>query len=248
MSFTAALDIIKSLVLVGKFYLLHTGKRVTMFPAGKGDPAHRLTYLLRPNVQKQDYGAAITLETPPATDVDYSSQFEVTDSDSDFVKDSDLIDLDIDHLNLIEEVSSSQQAPIRSISREDDSWSLLDRDSHSDVYGDESSSEAGQDLLDTVDSSLEDTQALTSNDENPDKTMTQDVIGDVLADSMESPIRKHHHQLQPLRLAKSWTRSTSPPSCPPACPQHLPSGGKKRLVANLKGTQRRDSFYDYLFT
>jgi len=217
-----------------------------MFPAGKGDPAHRLTYLLRPNVQKPDYGAAITLETPPATDADYSSQFEITDSDSDFVKDGDLIDLNVDHLDLIEEVSSSRRAPIRGISHEDNSWSLLNRDSDSDAYGDESNSEAGQDLPDIVDPSLEDTQALTRDDEDPDKTMTQDAIGDVPAGNMESSLKKHPHH---LHLAeRRWTRSTSSPSRSPVRPRRLPFGGKKRLIANLTGTQRRNSFYDYLFT
>jgi len=217
-----------------------------MFPTGKGDPAHRLTYLLRPNVQKPDYGAAITLETPPATDADYSSQFEITDSDSDFVKDGDLIDSDVDHLDIIEEVSSSQRAPICGISHEADSWSLFNRDSDSDAYGDESNSEAGQDLPDIVDSSLEDTQALTRDDEDPHKTMTQDAIGDIPAGNMESALKKHPHH---LRLAeRRRTRKTSSPSHSPTRPQRLPFGGKKRLIANPTGTRRRNSFYDYLFT
>lgn len=118
-----------------------------MFPAGKGGPEHRLTYLLRPNVQKPDYEVTITLETPPATDADYSSQFETTDSDSDFVKDRDIIDSDVeDHLDPIEKVSSPQHAPIHSNSHD------------IDAYGDESGSKTGQDLADTVDLSLEDTQ------------------------------------------------------------------------------------------
>jgi len=214
-----------------------------MFAAGKGDPAHRLTYLLRPNVHKPDYGAAITLETPPATDADYSSQFEITDSDSDFVKD-DLIDLDVDHLDSIEEVSSSQPAPV---SHEDDSWSLLNRDSDNDAHGDESNNETGQDLLDIV--NLEDPQALTRSDEDPDKTMVQDVIGNVSAGNMEFPLKKHPHHLQSLHPAKRrWTRCTSSSSRSPARSRHLPFGGKKRLIAGLTGAQRKNTFYDYLFT
>ncbi|KAF5351738.1 hypothetical protein D9756_007679 [Leucocoprinus leucothites] len=220
-------------------YVIHCCARYhEVVSFSKGDSDNRLTYLLRPNVQKPDYGAVTSLETPPATDADYSSQLETTDVDSDFVSDRDLIDSDAEdsannprvpvtnpssNLDSIQETSlpaSPQLPPTQVTPREDDEWSVLSGDA--DAYGDESSSEAGQDLLDSV------------------------------ASLRQSPLGRLSHHQQPLHLSgRRWTRSSSSPSRSPARMRRLASARKKRQVANMRGAQRGDSyrsFYDYLFT
>ncbi|KAH7921401.1 hypothetical protein BV22DRAFT_1072392 [Leucogyrophana mollusca] len=55
----------------------------------------RLTYLLRPNATRPDPSTAASLDTPPATDADYSSQVE---TESDFVSEGDGAESDIEVL------------------------------------------------------------------------------------------------------------------------------------------------------
>ncbi|KAJ6499357.1 hypothetical protein C8R45DRAFT_793754, partial [Mycena sanguinolenta] len=85
----------------------------------------RLTYLLRPNVNYPAYHAAVGVDTPPATDVDLSSQL---DTDSEFASDYDarseaggsIADAaDIDHI--VDVVSSLPSVPERPDL--DDDWS-----------------------------------------------------------------------------------------------------------------------------
>ncbi|KAG6920227.1 hypothetical protein DXG01_004996 [Tephrocybe rancida] len=105
----------------------------------------RLTYLLRPNVTQPDHYAPNALDTPPVTDLDYSSHPD-TESDRDGLEtDSDVEQLptgQASHLPAISEdgspVSSSEitQQPLRA---DEDAWSLI---GDTDVEGDESASEA----------------------------------------------------------------------------------------------------------
>lgn len=247
---------------------------------GKGDSNKRLTYLLRPNVRKPDYGAVKALETPPITDADSFSQLETTDIDSDLVSDRDFTDSDAErahtdeqtakpagHLGSIEEVSlpsSPHLAPKQWSSRGDDEWSMLSGDAG--TYGDDSSSEAGQDLLDSVASlSLDDTQAHTARQplvaaeapqqrQDPDETLTQDAVNlvrGVLVEGRESPLgRVSHFQQHPHLPNRRWARSTSSPSRSPVRIRRLTSARKKRQALHMRIAQRNGqrSFYDYLFT
>ncbi|KAJ3576746.1 hypothetical protein NP233_g219 [Leucocoprinus birnbaumii] len=235
----------------------------------KGDLDDRLTYLLRPNVQKPDYAAVNNLETPPVTDADYSSQLDTTDVDSDFVSDRDLIDSDVEetaanprvqttnpggHLDSIRETSLPASPHLHPALREDDEWSVLSGDAGG--FGDESSSEADADLLDSVASlSLQDTQAPAREPHDDlDTTLTQDavsVIREVLEEGRESPLERLSHHQQPAHLpGRRWVRSTSSPSRSPVRSRRIVSARKKRQLASMRGAQREShnrSFYDYLF-
>jgi len=185
-------------------YIVHCCARYhEVVSFSKGDSNERLTYLLRPNVRQPDYRATTTLETPPFTDIDNSSQPDTTDVDSDFVSDRDLIDSDVDEptpgdsqptttttttgtLESIQE-SSLPSSPVianrvagsLTSLREDDEWSVLS----GDADGDESDNGAGQGLADSLASlslapdhtSARGTHpALGEQDADPDKTLTQD--------------------------------------------------------------------------
>jgi hypothetical protein len=237
--------------------------------AGKGESNERLTYLLRPNVRNPDYGVISALETPPATDADYSSQIETSDVDSELISDRELIESDLeepvsnprplttipgDTLYSIQEVSipSSPRLAVHE-SKDDDEWSALSGD---DAFGDESSSEAGQDLIDSVaDLSLEDNlgqgppsaQKHESQEQDPDKTLTKcstDVIREIaVEDSIRSSHRSH-------LSGRHWIRCTSSPSRSPVRPRRFTSARKdRRAAANFRATSRRNynTFYDYLF-
>ncbi|KIL65847.1 hypothetical protein M378DRAFT_76282 [Amanita muscaria Koide BX008] len=66
-------------------YILHCCARYHEVVSYSKDVAgFRLTYLLRPNVTRPDHRAATALDTPPVTDIDYSSHPE---SDLDFLSD-----------------------------------------------------------------------------------------------------------------------------------------------------------------
>ncbi|XP_006460693.1 hypothetical protein AGABI2DRAFT_185048 [Agaricus bisporus var. bisporus H97] len=237
----------------------------------KGDSNQRLTYLLRPNIKQPDYRIASTLLTPPATDIDYSSLPETTDIDSDFVSDRDLVDSDVEasidpeshatgNLEVIRETSlpSSPLIEARSISKEEDEWSVLS----ADIEADESNSEAGNsDLIDSIasldlegssDSQAEGVRGL--GDDDPDKTLTQDFItnavNDLIRDERESSTRIPHHR-QPLRaINRRWNRNSSLPSRSPARIRRLASAKKRRRAnaKNIEGSSRYVSFYDYLFS
>ncbi|KAF9449180.1 hypothetical protein P691DRAFT_667963 [Macrolepiota fuliginosa MF-IS2] len=257
-------------------YVVHCCARyheVVSFSKGGSDG--RLTYLLRPNVHQPDYRATTTLETPPITDIDYSSHPETTDVDSDLVSDHDFTDSDVDdpiatgatsgNLDSIQETSLpssphiTRKAPNNPV-REDDEWSVVSADV--DAYGDESGSEAGRDLLDSISSlnlggehdPVSETRPPTNEaegeDDDPDKTMTQEIAMVPVEGRESSPVRVSHLH-QPLYSPnRRWARSTSSPSRSPARTRRLVSARKKRQVANLRmgSMGKHISFYDYLFS
>jgi len=101
----------------------------------------RLTYLLRPNVTRPDFNAAASLDSPPVTDLDYSSQI---DTESDFVSDreipSDASESDAEApgvLSAISEMSSpGSYSPSQSMHSE--AWTVV---GDTDAEGDESGGE-----------------------------------------------------------------------------------------------------------
>ncbi|KAL1710544.1 hypothetical protein EV121DRAFT_251317 [Schizophyllum commune] len=97
----------------------------------------RLTYLLRPNVFRPDAAGAFSLETPPVTDIDYSSQ----------LSESDLVSSDAGDTDIEERCAGHAPAALPAISEDrpaspaDSSWSIVDDAASAD--GDESASDAG---------------------------------------------------------------------------------------------------------
>jgi len=190
--------------------------------------SQRLTYLLRPNVTRPDFRARSALETPPATDLDYTSQ----EHESDFVSEppSDVdSDADAEHvpaprgsaagLSAIEEDVPVALEPLES--QYDDEWSVV---GDTDAEGDKSRSEhAGADLVDSVASlSLRDNDAGT----NPQ------VINQV-------------HHLRSRVWEHRQGRSASSPSRSPS--RRLPRRVYPRIDPPRETNTRPKTFHDYLY-
>jgi len=224
----------------------------------KGTAEDRLTYLLRPNVTRPDRRIPAGLETPPITDLDYSSNPE-TDIDSEFISDRELeSDIELDHDAGLPSIAESPGAAPSSLPVvREDSWSVIDEDGGvSDADEFESSSEFGlEESVDVLQPRLEnlsidspgipaaipESQVLpgvpapttTTTDNSPDRTLTS--------------IRPYPLQSDSARR-REWpsARSASSPSRSPARERQRRrrTGTKKRVVV---GMQSGRSFYEYLF-
>lgn len=195
---------------------------------GKGTSDNRLTYLLRPNVTRPDRTASAALDTPPITDLDYSSNPDTDNNlDSDFVSEHELeSDIELDGnvtLPAIKEASLPVSPVLPPVT--EDVWSPVDEQTDDDALVDDS--ESGSEF-ESVDSILR-----VEAPEDPDHTMTE--------------IRFHPLRDSPSRR-REWT-STRSPSSPSRSPvgtrprrHHL--NGKKRVVIGL---QAKRSLYEYVF-
>jgi len=190
----------------------------------------RLTYLLRPNVSRPDFQAAASLDTPPVSDIDYSSQLDTESDLSELDSHSEAGDTVADPLAvLMLETIKEDSAPssphvsaaVVSETTYNEGWSLV---GDSDADGEESGSDA--ELVESVVSlSLQPS-------EDPDRTF-----------------RSEHHIDYTLPRSRAWEhrtdRSASSPSRSPA----------RRPVRRMKPPPRRrinsstpKSFYDYLYS
>jgi len=111
--------------------------------------SRRLTYLLRPNVTRPDFYARSTLDTPPVTDLDYTSHEHESDFASEPSSDVDAGEIDVSDalgageagLTVIAESPAFEPVVLDPIEQEyDDAWSVI---GDTDAEGDESSSERG---------------------------------------------------------------------------------------------------------
>ncbi|KAF8210174.1 hypothetical protein K438DRAFT_1809117 [Mycena galopus ATCC 62051] len=178
----------------------------------------RLTYLLRPNVNYPEFHATVGVDTPPATDVDLSSQL---DTDSEFASDLDthseagepVAEPVVDHMSTIEEdVVSSPRLPSAPDFLDDD-WSEV---GDVDTDGDE------HELMTQSIDSLRD----------PDATF---VVQRGLAQfSLRSRTLDH----------AAHARSTSSPSRSPS----RPTRRTFPLVPVTRAILPPKSFYEYLFS
>jgi len=194
---------------------------------------YRLMHLLRPNVSKPNPTAAISLDTPPFTDLDnqtsaVESDFSSFDSDLVSHLDSDIGDVDS------EPEPSGATHNLGAISESGDSIISRPRSTAAridDGDADESSSE-----VDIMASSLE----LTSFDEiDPEETLR--AVPDLSL--LERPVRS----AVPLR-ARGWQRSTSTSSPSPVRRISAKTPRLKNHSQPLKTTGKgKCSFYDYLF-
>lgn len=229
---------------------------------GKGVGEERLTYLLRPNVTHPDRRAAAALETPPVTDIDYSSNPETEDAiDSDFVSDRDVDDSDAEleprmgrlRLAAIEESPIPGVPLALPLVTEEEDWSHVE-DSEFDDF--ESGSEFGSASVELLQPRL---HALHIHEEvqpQQEDQPAQGVAGvqllatDDLGDEADKTITDIRITNSPLRR-RDWAglRSPSSPSRSPA--RSRPSrrrgrhGAKKHHPATAMADGR--SFYDYLF-
>ncbi|KAJ7096378.1 hypothetical protein C8R44DRAFT_889688 [Mycena epipterygia] len=127
-------------------YVVHcTARYHKIISFSKEVSGQRLTYLLRPNVNYPEFHATMGLDTPPATDIDMSSQL---DTDSEFASDHDarseagdsIAGSVLEHMSTIEEdsVSSPHLLPSGHDPLTDDEWSVAgDVDTDGSAFGDE---------------------------------------------------------------------------------------------------------------
>lgn len=248
-SFTVVLDTTKLSASVSGNAVIHFLAGPHLLP-GKGAADKRLTYLLRPNVTRPDRRAPATLETPPVTDIDYSSNPETDDNiDSDFVSEHELdSDAEIDHPNrtlgaIAESPAPSALATLSAVDEE--AWSQVEDFSDADDF--ESSSEFGSASVEILEPRLAslslqapsvpviaESGAEAANDNvDPDQTITgiQPMNGD------DSP------------RSREWTsalRTASPSRSPVrAWPSRRRRHAKKRVLRTHASDAR--SFYEYLF-
>ncbi|KAJ6586866.1 hypothetical protein DFH09DRAFT_977102 [Mycena vulgaris] len=201
-------------------YVVHcTARYHKIVSFSKEVSGQRLTYLLRPNVNYPEFHATTSLDTPPATDIDFSSQL---DTDSDFASDRDthseagdsVAGSVVDHMSTIEE-DSSPHLPSGHHPLSDDDWSVagdLDTDG-------ESGNEFGME------------QSINSLSGDPDETVV---------------VERRLAQLS-LR-SRAWdhaqSRSTSSPS---RSPIGLSRRAVPVVPSNQQPNSPK-SFYDYLFS
>jgi hypothetical protein len=227
--------------------------------SGKGTTDERLTYLLRPNVTRPDRRAPAALETPPVTDIDYSSNPETDDNiDSDFISEHEMdsdIEMDRDNKGLPAIEESPNPSPFASLPIVDeDAWSHVEGEvtgGESDHDELDSNSEFGSASVDFLQPRLEalsiqsppalprsEAETLPCTDFNidPDRTITE--------------IHQHplHDSASPQR--RDWASGVRSPSSPSRSPVRTwPSrrrrNAKKRM--QITGISDPRSFYEYLF-
>ncbi|KAH9484991.1 hypothetical protein JR316_0001895 [Psilocybe cubensis] len=236
-------------------YVVHCCARyheVVSYSKGTGD--NRMTYLLRPNVTRPDRRAPASLETPPVTDIDYSSNPD-TDIDSDFISDRDVeSDMELDsrprahHLTAIDESPASVTAQLPSLD-EEDSWSQVDEDGESDFDGFDSTSEFGSASIEFLHPRLE---ALSINDCTRNQDLTHELPEQSIdADKTVTEIDPQVSQaIDPSRYTRDRLPSGRSPSSPSRSParSRIPrrrARGKKRIMTVGIGSGR--TFYEYLF-
>lgn len=215
----------------------------------------RLTYLLRPNVTRPDHRAPTTLDTPPVTDIDYSSH---PDSETDILSDISEKGAESDveasresgALSVIVEdmpgPKSADASPADSVN-EDPVLVQDDIDDMSEAADiDDSASEPGYIAIKLSSLSIE------SRQDSPEL-----VSGELGPDSALQTLPQHPPIYSRQTLAarrRMWTRSASSPSRSPArtmayrrltAQRHYKA--PKSTVAALGGT-RSQMFYDYLYS
>ncbi|KAF8813938.1 hypothetical protein BYT27DRAFT_7239248 [Phlegmacium glaucopus] len=188
-------------------YIVHCCARYhEIISFSKGTSDNRLTYLLRPNVTRPDRRAPAALDTPPISDLDYSSNPDTDDNfDSDFVSERELesdIDLDGDvnfALPAIKEASLAV-SPVLSPAG-DDVWSLVE-EMEDDSQLDDLESGSEFESVDILHSGIEalslapPLSSPSTQPEDPDGTLTQ-IRPHPLRDSPSA--RRHRQEMFILR-------------------------------------------------
>jgi hypothetical protein len=189
---------------------------------GKEVQSRRLTYLLRPNVTRPDFRARSTLDSPPVTDLDYTSHEYESDliseppSDGDVESDADSATAEAIGLTAIQESPAVEPVALQPIVPEyDDAWSVV---GDTDAEGDESGNE--HDLAQSVDS-----LSLRDPNSTPRAVATT----------------RHHSNLRP----RAWDHRRSA-SSPSRSPSRRPLRRVHPRIDPPKPAHPK-SFYDYLY-
>jgi hypothetical protein len=217
-----------------------------MLSTGKGTGEDRLTYLLRPNVTRPDHHARGTLDTPPTTDIDYSSHAE-SNIDSDFLSDRDF-ESDVEPVPPSPALSANSESSAGSVANKSnwnrglspveeppnsdvESWSLVDADA--DV-------ESSNELEMEIEQGMEELtlQPVAEDNGDADRTVTQ--IG------MSPQALRPSHRPYPLTASsRRMMRSASSPSRSPARARK----GRRRnpAMAARASSGKKDTLYEFVF-
>lgn len=204
----------------------------------------RLTYLLRPNVTRPDRHAQNTLDTPPVTDLDYTSHEHESDfaseppSGSDVDVDSDTEAHNISSVTATAGLTAIAESPATSVQalepdqepepEYDEEWSVV---GDTDVEGDESGSDHG--LVASVDSLSIQEGADIDLDSTPRAIATAAV--------------RHNASLRSRVWDHRQGRSASSPSRSPARRIASRRGRPRVEPPRSKGAHPK-SFYNYLYS
>lgn len=202
---------------------------------GKDVDGRRLTYLLRPNVTRVDYSTRNTLDTPPATESDYSLGV---------LSESDM--LSVDDNESVTDSPTDSEMPKRSV-RQRRLSSVSEKDSEAEV------DDTPRPLRVRQASDLEDLNEFADDDNdsivNGDLAQSIDSL-DLNTTSRNPPIRYTSPLVErtPLRDRRGISRTSSSPShsrspCPPS--RHR-RNRRKRLARSFHDPKQ--SFYEYLYS
>ncbi|KAG5639103.1 hypothetical protein H0H81_006692 [Sphagnurus paluster] len=188
----------------------------------------RLTYLLRPNVTRPDHRAPGTLDTPPVTDFDWSSQLDTESDRGGLETDSDVEQLSAPHsthMAAISEDFSPVSSPVipPAAHLDDEEWSIV---GDTDIEGNESGSDA-------------------------------DLVAGLGSFSLGSAVDATPKADMYLRQQASMRRRAWPQGRAPSSPSRSPVRRpfrqgplryEPRLSAPVLPLHHQQSFYDYLFS
>ena len=190
----------------------------------------RYTYLLRPNVTRPDHHAAGTIDTPPTTDIDYSS-YPDTELDSGGHETETDSDLEPPFASgpkpltgISEEPSPMSYPGAPAIGPDSDSEASLPEDSDSETH--ELGSDAG--VADTM-------YSLSLNSE-------ADTV-----DNITFRMGPFHRQQGSLRR-RIWAQGRRAPSSPSRSPPRHPFRRKPLRYEPPRIGHHYKSFHDYLFS
>lgn len=196
---------------------------------GKDMSGRRYTYLLRPNVSRPDHHAPGTFDTPPTTDIDYSSYPDSELDSGGHESDSDLEPPFASGPNpltgISEEPSPMSYPSTPAPGPDSDLEASLPEDSDSETH--EFGSDAG--IADTM-------QSLSLNHREADTV-----------DNKTFRVDPHHRQQGSLRR-RIWAQGRRAQSSPSRSPPRHPFRRKPLRYEPPRISHHYKSFYDYLFS
>ncbi|PFH49779.1 hypothetical protein AMATHDRAFT_4632 [Amanita thiersii Skay4041] len=222
----------------------------------------RLTYLLRPNVTRPDHQAPAMLDTPPITDVDYSSHLE---SEIDSLSLSDFSDRGVD--SDVELSHGNKQQGVLTVIAENDGPSTEPPEINPPVSNEGQGvnlTATGNDLADNIETGSEvdyvavRMPSLEVENSPPSEPLVGRHYDVEVISSSSTPGRLRIRYGQITSRRQIWGRSASSPSRSPARPGHRRRTkgtttfarlyGAPKSTRAVLGTTKSQTLYDYLYT
>jgi len=222
-------------------YLHHITDLYQRFP-GKDTSGQRLTYLLRPNVSRPNH-ETVNLDTPPATDFNYSSQGDIED-DSDMILLSDReLASSIDSLPSAPGLSPVQETAFTTQVRpcgvdSDDDWSVVgdDLEADAELSGNEGGRRRRGPTVDSI----------------PEEPGSDSLTTEGGIDVTPRPNRMLYNEgvrsVRQTPLSRVWDRTPRNSSSPSRSPARRPFTSRRTPIRHEPPQDRIvKSFYTYLF-